>query len=273
MHQDTEEILTDNGAEFRGEVLRNLVLHGVSIRNTAPHMSQSNGMVENANRVIKTALRSPEVEGGEVSDDEVELLIVQAWWTATEGEVLGILFGKVEDGHLDAITDEVLVFLVQLVDDLPLDIRSRCDEKPTTDVLTRTLASHLLWSMCTELDGDNCFYPSPSHYLEIDVTDLTQWDPFIRRGNAIEANYEEEEEGEESEEEESGTNQDDLDYIGSKEEESGSEEGGAQEPSVHPPRSGEEEEAEAQRRQETEEGKRSVEESEGPPPQLLLGHP
>ncbi|GBG61889.1 hypothetical protein CBR_g23839 [Chara braunii] len=57
IHQDTEEILTDNGAKFRGEVLRNLVLHGVSMRNTAPHMWQSNGLVENANRVIKTALR------------------------------------------------------------------------------------------------------------------------------------------------------------------------------------------------------------------------
>ncbi|GBG81120.1 hypothetical protein CBR_g31796 [Chara braunii] len=57
MHQDTEEILTDNGAEFRGEVERNLVVHGVAIRHTAPHMSQSNGLVENANRVIKTALR------------------------------------------------------------------------------------------------------------------------------------------------------------------------------------------------------------------------
>ncbi|GBG78562.1 hypothetical protein CBR_g27786 [Chara braunii] len=303
MHQDTEEILTDNGAKFRVEVLRNQVLHGVSIRNTAPHISQSNGLVENANRVIKTALRrniaandtrpwpnivdhilaihrgtphestAPEAEGGEVPDDEVELLIVQAWRTNTEGELLGILFGKVEDGHLDAITDELLVFLGQLVDDLPLDILSRCDEKSGTYVLTRTLAPHLLWSTCMELDADNCFYPSPSLYLEIDVTDLTHWDPFIRRGNAIEASYEEEEEGEKSEEEELGTNQDDPDDIGSEEEESRSEEGGAQEPSVHSPRSREEEKAEAQRRRETAEDKRSVEESEGPPPQLLSGDP
>ncbi|GBG77691.1 hypothetical protein CBR_g24137 [Chara braunii] len=57
MHQDTEQILTDNGAEFRGGVLKNLVIHGVAIRNTAPHMSQCNGLVENANRVIKTTLR------------------------------------------------------------------------------------------------------------------------------------------------------------------------------------------------------------------------
>ncbi|GBG93499.1 hypothetical protein CBR_g72082, partial [Chara braunii] len=175
----------------------------------------------------------PEAEGGEVEDDEVELLIVKAWRTSTEGELLEVLFGKVEEGHLDAITDELLVFLAQLVDDLPLDILSRCDEKPRTDVLTRTLAPHLVWSRCMELDGDNCFYPSPSLYLEIDVTDLTLWDPFIRRGNAIEASYEEEEEeGEESEEGESCTNQDDPDYIGSEEEEEGR---GSKEPSVHPP--------------------------------------
>ncbi|GBG73172.1 hypothetical protein CBR_g12890 [Chara braunii] len=152
--------------------------------------------------VLHWAEPAREVEGGEVPDDEVELLIVQAWRTGTEGELLGILFGKVEDDHLDAITDELLVFLAQLVDDLPLDILSRYDEKPRTDVLTRTLAPHLLWSTCTEMDGDNCFYPSPSLYLEIDVTDLTLWDPFIRRGNAIDASYEVEDEGEESEEEE-----------------------------------------------------------------------
>ncbi|GBG71355.1 hypothetical protein CBR_g8774 [Chara braunii] len=190
---------------------------------------------------------APEAEGGEVQDDEVELLIVQAWRTDTEGELLGIIFGKVEEGHLDAITDELLVFLAQLVDDLPLDILSRCDEKPGTNVLTRTLAPHLLWSTCTKLDGDNCFYPSPSLYLEIDVTNLTLWDPFVRRGNALGASDEEEEEEEETEEEESGTDQDDPDYIGSGEEnEATGEESGSEEPSGRPKRSKEEEEAEAQ---------------------------
>ncbi|GBG60804.1 hypothetical protein CBR_g12542 [Chara braunii] len=76
MPRDTEEILTDNGAEFRGEVLRSLVLHGVSIRNTAPHMSQSNGLVENANRVIKTALQQTnekaEEEEEEAAEEEIE---------------------------------------------------------------------------------------------------------------------------------------------------------------------------------------------------------
>ncbi|GBG81436.1 hypothetical protein CBR_g32113 [Chara braunii] len=218
--------------------------------------------------VFHWAEAAPEAEGGEVPDDEVELLIVQAWRTSTKEELLGILFGKVEEGHLEAITDELLVFLAQLVDDLPLDILSRCDGKLGTDVLACALAPHLLWSTCTELDRDNCFYPSPSLYLDIDVTDLTLWDPFVWRGNALEADDEEEEE--ESGEEESGTDRDNPDYIGSEEEE---EESGSGESSSRPPRSKEEEEAEAQRGGEKAEGKRPVEESERPPPQLLLGDP
>ncbi|GBG74096.1 hypothetical protein CBR_g17807 [Chara braunii] len=163
------------------------------------------------------------------------------------------------EGHLGAITNELLVFLAQLVDDLPLDILSRCDEKSGTYVLPRTLAPHLLWSTCTELDGDNCFYPSPGLYLKIDIIDLTLWDPFIRRGNTKEAGFEdeeeEEEEGEESEEEKSGTDRDDPDYIGIEEEE---EKSGSEESSSHPPRSKEEEEVEAQRRREKVEGKQPV---------------
>ncbi|GBG90439.1 hypothetical protein CBR_g50686 [Chara braunii] len=184
--------------------------------------------------VFHWAEPAPEAEGGEVKDDEVKLLIVQAWRTSTEEKLLRILFGKLEEDHLDAITDELLVLLAQLVDNLPLHILSRCDEKSGIDVPTRTLAPHLMWSTYTELDGDNCFYPSPSLYFEIDVTDLTLWDPFVRRGNALGASNddddddddeeEEEEEEEESEEEESGTDRDDPDYIGSEEEgeESGS---------------------------------------------------
>ncbi|GBG92336.1 hypothetical protein CBR_g55216 [Chara braunii] len=169
--------------------------------------------------VFHWAELAPNAEGGEIQDNKVELLIAQPWRMDIEGEWLGILFGKVEEGHVGPITDELLVFLVQLVDDLPLDILSRCDEEPGTDVLTRTLAPHLLWSTCTELDEDNYLYPSQSLYLEIDVTDLTLWDPFVRGGNPQGASdeEEEEEEEEEAEEEESGTDPDDPDYIGSKE--------------------------------------------------------
>ncbi|GBG66667.1 hypothetical protein CBR_g66802 [Chara braunii] len=135
----------------------------------------------------------------EVPDDEVELLILQAWRTNMERELLGILFGKVRNNHLEPITKEVLIFLAQLLDDLPLDIISHGDQRPTPITLTDTLAPHLLRSLCTEIDGDNCYYPSSGHYLVIDVTDLTFWDPIIRRGEERQEESEEEE-GEEEEE-------------------------------------------------------------------------
>ncbi|GBG83979.1 hypothetical protein CBR_g37851 [Chara braunii] len=214
-------------------------------------MSQSNGLVENANRVLKTTLRRniaaqdirpwPDIldvpildvakwaqwwhayvalsfflvevvfhwvepadrsEEDEISDDESESLIVQAWRTDTEGELLGILFGEVRDDHLDLIEDEVLVFLTQLLDDLPLDILSRCDKRLGTATLTRTLTPPLLWPTCTELDGDHCYYPSEGAYLIIDVIDLSFWDPLIRRVIVGETNEEAEEEEEEAAEEE-----------------------------------------------------------------------
>ncbi|GBG89290.1 hypothetical protein CBR_g48999 [Chara braunii] len=157
---------------------------------------------------------APYGEGPELPDDEVELLIVQAWSTATEGDLLEILFGKVEDRNLALITSELLVFLTQLVDDLPLDILPRCDNQPGTHVLSRTLEPRLLWSTCTELDDDNCAYPSQALFLEIDVTDLTLWDFIIQRGNT----QQEEEEDNDDEEEESSGDSDDFDYVQEEEE-------------------------------------------------------
>ncbi|GBG82209.1 hypothetical protein CBR_g34491 [Chara braunii] len=129
-----------------------------------------------------------------------------------QGDLLGIVFGKVEDGNLTLITDELLVFLTQLVDDLPLDILSRSDKQPGTHVLPRTLEPHLVWSTCTEIDEDNCLYPSQALYLEIDVTDLTFWDPIARRNAAQDEEIGEAEE-EEEEEEPSGEERDYPDYI------------------------------------------------------------
>ncbi|GBG82451.1 hypothetical protein CBR_g34828 [Chara braunii] len=127
---------------------------------------------------------APFREGPEHPEDSVEYLIIQAWRTAKEGDLLGIVFGKVEEGGLALITSELLVFLTQLVDDLHLDILSRCNEQPDTHVLTPTLDPHLVWSTCTEMDEDNYLYPSQALYLEIHVTDLTFWDPIARRNVA-----------------------------------------------------------------------------------------
>ncbi|GBG68030.1 hypothetical protein CBR_g1150 [Chara braunii] len=110
-------------------------------------------------------------------------------------------------------------------------------------------------------------------FLEIDVTNLTVWDPIIRRGNARQG---EKEDDKDDEEEESSEDRDDPDYVQGEEEEDeegepAEEEGVAGEPSQWPGRSKEEEEAEAQKRLEKAEGKRPV--TEGTPPDWLLGDP
>ncbi|GBG59330.1 hypothetical protein CBR_g32342 [Chara braunii] len=128
-------------------------------------------------------------EGPEHPEDSVELLIIQAWRTAEQGDLLGIM-----------------------VDDLPLDIVSHSDKQPGTHVLSRTLEPHLVWSTCTEIDEDNCLYPSQALYLEIDVTDLTFWD-LIARQNAAQDEEIEGADEEEEEEEPSSEQRDDPDYV------------------------------------------------------------
>ncbi|GBG58742.1 hypothetical protein CBR_g142 [Chara braunii] len=161
---------------------------------------------------------APFGEGPEHPEDSVELMIIQAWRTAEQGDLLGIIFGKVEEGNLTLITDELLVFLTQLVDDMPLDILSRSDKQPGTHLLSRTLEPHLVWSTCTEIDEDNCLYPSQALYLEIDVVDLTFWDPIARQNAAQDEEIggadEEKEEVEPDEEEEEGNEQAESEYEG-----------------------------------------------------------
>ncbi|GBG65198.1 hypothetical protein CBR_g49990 [Chara braunii] len=57
MHLDVEEVHIDNGSEFQGEVERHLLRADVRIIYSPGHWPQANGLVENANRLIKTALR------------------------------------------------------------------------------------------------------------------------------------------------------------------------------------------------------------------------
>ncbi|GBG58851.1 hypothetical protein CBR_g250 [Chara braunii] len=239
----------------------------------------------------------------EIPDNKSELLIVQAWRTDTKGEILGILFGEVCDGHLDSITDEVLVFLTQLLDDLPLDILSHCDERSGTATLARTLTPYLMWSTCTVLDVDHCYYPFEGAYLVIDVTDLSFLDPLIPRVNVAETSEEAEEEEEEAveegieeedhlqytegeempEEEESEAESDDPDYHESENaeseeaslerEETEEEEARLGESSGSDELSREEREVVAQRKRAVVEGKQLIEELGGAPPQLLQGDP
>ncbi|GBG74487.1 hypothetical protein CBR_g18897 [Chara braunii] len=57
MHLDVEEVHMDNGSEFQGELERHLVRADVKIIYSPGHWPQANGLVENATRLIKTALR------------------------------------------------------------------------------------------------------------------------------------------------------------------------------------------------------------------------
>ncbi|GBG86640.1 hypothetical protein CBR_g41703 [Chara braunii] len=142
---------------------------------------------------------------------------------------------------------------------------------------TRTLTPLLLWSTCTDLDKDNCRYPSQGKYLVIDATDLSVWDPLIRRVNVGETSEEarEEKEGEEAvveevqeddhlqysegqetlEEEESKSGSDDPDYHGSEDVESVEADSGEED--VESKDSG-------SRREDSEEGKGGSGESSGP---------
>ncbi|GBG70406.1 hypothetical protein CBR_g6534 [Chara braunii] len=99
----------------------------------------------------------------------LELLIIQAWRTEVEGDLLGFLFGSVRPDHRQLIVQELTVPLAQLVDDLPLEIVSQSDENPIPHVLTLTLTPYLQWSACLEepgTAGNGHNPPSQRDYLD-----------------------------------------------------------------------------------------------------------
>ncbi|GBG60806.1 hypothetical protein CBR_g12544 [Chara braunii] len=97
--------------------------------------------------------------------ENVELLIIQAWRTEVEGDLLGFVFGAVEPGHRQTIMWELTIPFAQLVDDLPLDIISQCDESPMPHVLSRRLTPYLQWSACLEDRTEGDSYPLRAKYL------------------------------------------------------------------------------------------------------------
>ncbi|GBG81844.1 hypothetical protein CBR_g34026 [Chara braunii] len=64
------------------------------------------------------------------------------------------------------IVQELTIPLAQLVDDLPLNIVSQCDESPVSHVLLRTLTPYLQSSACLEEKGGNSNPPSQREYLD-----------------------------------------------------------------------------------------------------------
>ncbi|GBG80517.1 hypothetical protein CBR_g30978 [Chara braunii] len=95
-----------------------------------------------------------------------ELMIVQAWRTDVEGDLLRFLFGSVHPSHRQPITLELTVPLAQLADDLPLEIVSQSDESPVPHVLIRTLIPYQQWSACLEEPGSGHNPPSQWDYLD-----------------------------------------------------------------------------------------------------------
>ncbi|GBG64677.1 hypothetical protein CBR_g46219 [Chara braunii] len=92
----------------------------------------------------------------------------------------------------------------KLVDDLPLDIISPCDESPVPHVLSRRLTSYLQWSTCLEDRTGGGSNPSRAEYLNprgiIDILFFSPRTTVEERVVAEEAEVEDESEEETSEE-------------------------------------------------------------------------
>ncbi|GBG91874.1 hypothetical protein CBR_g53933 [Chara braunii] len=134
----------------------------------------------------------------------VEWLIIEAWRTEVEGDLLGFLFGSVRPGYRQQIVQELTITLTQLVDDLPLDIISQCDESPVPHVFSWALTPYLQWSACLEKLAGNKNPPSQQPYLDPrGIIDLSFFQPrTASEDEAITLEEEEEEDEERSEEEE-----------------------------------------------------------------------
>ncbi|GBG85263.1 hypothetical protein CBR_g39831 [Chara braunii] len=206
-------------------------------------------------------------EHNAVSED-VELLIIQAWRTAVEGDLLGFIFGTVEAGHRQPIIGEFLILLTQLLDTLPIDIISHCDESRAPHILSRSLMSYLQWSACLEGNWDNHNYLSHDNYMNpVEIIDIL----FFYRGEPT--SEDEEEEDEEEEDESEDTPEEDKYYsehskhesgaIRKEEEEKEAEGAGEGEEAGQAETQKEDLAEEDRRRAEIEEGKRSLEQSVG----------
>ncbi|GBG59376.1 hypothetical protein CBR_g38403 [Chara braunii] len=148
----------------------------------------------------------------------LEWLIIQAWRTDVEGDLLGFLFGSVRPSHRQPIVLELTVPLAQLADDLLLEIVSQSDESPVPHVLTWTLAPYLQWSACLEELGNDHNPPSQRDYLSPqEIIDPAYFrDRTTTEDEAIAAEEEEAEEEEaEEEEEEEGDDEEETPEEGS----------------------------------------------------------
>ncbi|GBG93345.1 hypothetical protein CBR_g65706, partial [Chara braunii] len=129
----------------------------------------------------------------------LKLLIIQAWRTEVEGDLLRFLFGLVRPDHRQPIVHELTVPLAQLAGDLPLEIVSQSDDSPVPHVLTRTLAPYLQWPACLEEPVTRRNPPSQRDKLNPhEIVDLAFFqDRTASENEDVEIEAEEEEEVEE----------------------------------------------------------------------------
>ncbi|GBG65091.1 hypothetical protein CBR_g49454 [Chara braunii] len=95
-----------------------------------------------------------------------ELLIIQAWRTIEEGDLLGFLFKSVQPGRRHLIAQELIAPIVQLADDLSLDIYFQSDDNPAPYIFERSLDPCLQWTACLEEPRDKDTLPSQQEYLK-----------------------------------------------------------------------------------------------------------
>ncbi|GBG92488.1 hypothetical protein CBR_g55693 [Chara braunii] len=192
------------------------------------------------------------------TSEGVQLLIIQAWRSEVEGNLLGF----VDRGHHQTIVWELLVPFAHLLDDLPTDIISHHDENLAPHVLSRSLMSYLQWSACLEDRGGRCSYPSRAEYLNPRLQPRT-----ASEEEAVEEEVTEEDEEEETSEEEgsySEYSEEEPGAVSEEEEEEGEESeweslGGEADQAE----GREEDPAVAERRKEIAAGKRPLEHSSG----------
>ncbi|GBG78976.1 hypothetical protein CBR_g28690 [Chara braunii] len=135
--------------------------------------------------------------------ERLEWLIIQAWRTDEDGDLLGFLFGSVRPSHHRPIVLELTIPLAQLADDLPLDIISQSDASPVPHVLARSQTPYLQWSACLEEPGDDRQLPSRQAYLN--PGGIINPSFFRDRAAAEDEALAAEEEAEEEEEEQPGS--------------------------------------------------------------------
>ncbi|GBG77281.1 hypothetical protein CBR_g23610 [Chara braunii] len=148
-----------------------------------------------------------------------ELLIIQAWRTNVEGDLLGFLFGSVRPGRRQLIAQELIAAIVQLADDLSPDMYSQSDDSPAPHILERALDPYLQWTACLEEPRDEDTLPSRQEYLK--PYDIIPHAFYPRAEEVVIDDNDEEDEDEETSEEGSYSEYSEGKLSGEEEEEEG----------------------------------------------------